>query len=70
MKKLLLLGVFAAYLALVYFFKDESFIFKTVIFLIVALPIFFVLFIKIFEEQQSKIKDLEDRVYKLENKNR
>lgn len=70
MKKLLLVGVFAAYLALVYFFKDESFIFKTVIFFIIAVPIFFVLFIKVFEEQQNRMKELEDRVYELENKKR
>lgn len=68
MKKLLLVGVFATYLGLVYFFKDESLVFKAVIFLIIALPIFFVLFIKVFEEQQNRMRELEDRVYELENK--
>ena len=70
MKNLLLLAVFAAYLALVYFFKDESFIFKTVIFLIIAVPLFYVLFARVVEEQQKRIKELEDRVFELQNKRR
>lgn len=70
MKNLSLIGVFVAYFAFIYFFKDESFVFKSVIFLMIVIPLFYMLFAKVVAEHQNKMKELEDRVRELENKRR
>lgn len=50
--------------------QDESFIFKTVLFLAVAVPILWIALLKYLTEQEKQIKELERRVYELENKRR
>lgn len=50
------------------FFHDESFIFKSVLFLIVAIPVLWFLLVKCLQEQDNRIKELEERVYELEKR--
>lgn len=52
------------------FIQDESFIFKTVLFLIIALPILWIALLRYLIAQDNRIKELETKVYDLENKRR
>jgi flagellar motor component MotA len=48
--------------------ENVSWITKTVIFIIVAAPILFVVFTRVLEDYEKRIKSLENRIYDLENR--
>lgn len=50
--------------------QDESFIFKTVVALATAVPILWIALLKYLAELEKQYKELERRVYELENKRR
>ena len=50
------------------FIQDESLIFKTVLFLVVSIPILWIALLRYLIAQDNRIKELETKVYDLENK--
>lgn len=52
------------------FFQDESFVFKTVLALAVAVPLLWIALLQYLTKQETRIKELESRIYELENKRR
>lgn len=68
MKILLTFALLFAVAGIGLFLQDESFTFKTVLALAVAVPILWIALLKYLTEQEKRIKELENRVYELENK--
>jgi hypothetical protein len=64
------LGIFLFVLLITmgFILENESWIMKTVIFIIVAAPVLFFFFIRVLEDYENRIKSLENRIYDLENR--
>lgn len=69
MKSFLGIFIVIALIALGFLMEDVPWVTKTIIFIIFAAPVLFIVFTRVLEDYEKRIKSLENKVYDLENRN-